>query len=101
MNSFCLAGRISRLPEIRCERGWKTASVILDVERPFANAKGEFEMDQIEVMVYRGAAETLHAAAVEGRWLCVRGRIQSRPFEKDGRTWLNYVMIAEKIEYLT
>lgn len=96
-----MVGRLVRIPDLHeSEQGWKSVSVILEVERPFANAKGIFEKDQVQIDVYRGAAETLAAVAQVNDWICARGRVQSRPHEKDGRVWLNYSFVAEKVEFL-
>lgn len=101
MNQFCLVGKIASLPELKTSpQGWKTCQVELEVERPFANAKGEFETDVISLEVWRGAAETMSACASLDSWISARGRIQSRTVEKEGRRYINYQMVAEKIEYI-
>lgn len=101
MNQFCLAGKVARLPELKTSpQGWKTCSVDILVERPFANSRGEFESDLISLVVWRGAAETLAACASLNSWITAKGRIQSRLCEQDGRSWTSYTFIAEKIEYI-
>lgn len=101
MNTFCLVGKIARLPVLKeGEQGWKYTQVLMEVERPFANGRGIYETDLVNVEVYRGAAETMAATASLDQWICARGRIQSRPHQKDGRTWLNYSFVADNIEYI-
>lgn len=101
MNQFCLAGRISRLPELKTSpQGWKTCTVDIDVERPFASTNGEYESDTISLIVWRGAAETLSACARLNAWITAKGRIQSRTHEQEGKKWTSYSMVAEKIEYI-
>lgn len=101
MNQFCLVGRVTQIPQLQTSaQGWKTCQVQLEVSRPFANAKGEFEKDLISLEVWRGAAETLSACATPETWISARGRIQSRQVEKEGKTYTNYSMVAEKIEYI-
>lgn len=101
MNQFCLAGKIASLPQLKSgPQGWKTCTVTLEVERPFANTFGDFESDLISLDVWRGAAETLCACARINSWITARGRIQSRVCEKEGRSWTSYTLIAEKIEYI-
>lgn len=101
MNQFCLAGKIASMPQLKTgAQGWKSCSVLLEVERPFANSRGEFESDLLNLEVWRGAAETLSACARINSWITARGRIQSRVCEKEGRSWTSYTLIAEKIEYI-
>lgn len=101
MNQFCLAGKIARIPQLKTNpQGWKSCNVILEVERPFANSRGEFESDMISLEVWRGSAETLSACAQVNSWITAKGRIQSRIYEKEGKTWTSYTLVAEKIEYI-
>ncbi len=101
MNTFCLVGKIARLPKLEeSPQGWKTCTVQMEVERPFANSSGVFETDLIDVEVWRGAAETLTAAARQYSWISARGRIQARMKEHNGQQIPSYQFIAEKIEYI-
>lgn len=101
MNQFCIAGRIAAVPDLKTNpQGWKSCTVKIEVERPFANSKGEFESDTLCLEVWRGAAETLASCAKVNSWITAKGRIQSRMIEKDGRSWAAYTLIAEKIEYI-
>ncbi|MBF0578826.1 single-stranded DNA-binding protein [Erysipelotrichaceae bacterium RD49] len=102
MNQFCLVGKIASLPDLAVSKsGWKSCNVLLEVERPFTNSKGIYESDLINLEVWRGAAETLCAAARLGSWITARGRIQaSRPHEREGTSNPCYTLVAEKIEYI-
>ncbi len=101
MNQFCLAGKIARMPQLRTSpSGWKNCDVLLEVERPFANSKGEFESDLISLEVWRGAAETLSACAKVNSWITAKGRIQARSMSSDRPDQIQYTLIAEKIEYI-
>lgn len=97
MNQFCLAGRIASIPELKTSpQGWKNCQVMLEVERPFANARGEFESDLISLEVWRGAAETLSACAKINSWITARGRIQTGRQE----SMPHVRFVAETIEYI-
>lgn len=101
MNQFCLAGKIASIPELKTSpQGWKSCNVQLEVERPFANARGEFESDLLSLEVWRGAAETLASCAKINSWITAKGRIQARTIHKDGRLVTGYTLVAEKIEYI-
>lgn len=103
MNQFCLAGKIASIPQVHTSpQGWKSCVVQLEVERPFANSKGEFESDLLPMEVWRGAAETLVNCAKVNSWITARGRIQARVTDRDkkGRPQVAMVLVAEKIEYI-
>lgn len=99
MNQFCLVGKIASIPQLKTNpQGWKSCDILLEVERPFANSKGEFESDLISLEVWRGAAETLTNCAQLHSWISAKGRIHTK--NKKGSKQSNYVLIAEKIEYI-
>lgn len=101
MNAFFIVGRIVSEPQLkRSQTGTSVCSVDLEVERPFRNSSGEIDSDIIRVDVWRGAAETLAGAGRINSWIAVRGRIQTRTYEKEGQSWTSYGFIAERIEYL-
>lgn len=98
MNQFCLVGKVASLPQLKTNpQGWKSCDILLEVERPFANSKGEFESDLISLEVWRGAAETLTSCAQLHSWISAKGRIHAK--DKKGNE-TNYVLVAEKIEYI-
>ena len=100
MNQFCLVGKIASLPQLKTNpQGWKSCNVLLEVERPFANSKGQFESDLINLEVWRGAAETLSSCAKINSWITAKERIHSKT-TKENQDSNHYVLIAEKIEYI-
>lgn len=101
LNVFCLCGRISSMPELReTPGGIHMAEVPIEVQRPFANSQGIYESDLITLEVWRGLAETICSIGAQGSWVTAKGRIASRPYEKDGRTWYNYSFVVERLEVL-
>lgn len=101
MNQFCVIGKIMEIPELESSKnGWKKCDLCLQVQRPFPNSKGQYETDELVVQLWRGAAETLVASGHVDDWMTVRGRIQASLVEKNGRTYHNYSLIAENVEYL-
>ncbi|HAM30362.1 MAG TPA: single-stranded DNA-binding protein [Erysipelotrichaceae bacterium] len=101
MNLFCVVGEIEQKPELKeTANGLKVAEVTLKVQRPFVNSEGYYDYDYIPIEMWRGAAETLCAVAEHGTWISAKGRISTRNHEKDGRTYINPVFIAENVKYL-
>ena len=46
MNVFCIVGQIKEMPQLReIPSGEKVCNVWVNVERPYANAKGIYEID--------------------------------------------------------
>ena len=101
MNIFCLVGKIKTLPVLKeTVNGTKNCSVMLEVERSFANSEGIYEKDDIVIEVWRGLAETLCNACNVGDWVTVKGRIVSSRYEKNDHVYYNYGFVAEKIGFL-
>lgn len=101
MNVFCIVGKIKELPGLKeTVNGIKTCTVTVEIERPFANSEGIYESDEVIVEVWRGLAETVCNACKEGDWLSIKGRISSSRYERNNHSYLNYVLIAEKIGFL-
>lgn len=101
MNTFCLVGRIVSEPELHeTSAGVSVCSVDLEVDRPSSAGGSRADTDRIRIDVWRGAAQTLASAARINGWIAARGRIQSRRYEREGKTWTAYGFVAEKIEYL-
>lgn len=102
LNVFCLAGRLTEMPQLKeTPGGIRMAEVQVEVQRPYANAQGIYENDLITLEVWRGLAETICNVCQEGSWVTARGRIASRPYEKDGKVWHNYSFVAEKLDVLS
>ena len=102
MNLFCIVGCIEELPSLKeTATGVKTCSVMMKVDRPFANSEGIYEQDLIQVGVWRGLAETLCARTHVGDCLAIKGRIASRRYDKEDKTYYNYAFVAEKIDFLS
>ena len=101
MNVFCIVGQIKEMPRLReIPSGEKVCNVWVNVERPYANAEGIYEMDTFQIEVWRGLAETLCHTAKEGSWISVKGRMSSRPFHKEDKVYYNTVFVAEHIGFI-
>ena len=61
----------------------------------------QYKKDLIQVEVWRGLAETLCARTHVGDCLAIKGRIASRRYDKEDKTYYNYAFVAEKIDFLS
>lgn len=84
LNQTVIVGRIAKDPELReTENGKKVTNVTLAVPRSFKNANGEYETDFISCVLWKGIAESTVEYCKKGDLVGVKGRIQTRVYEKD------------------
>ena len=87
MNVIAFVGELTELSEIRTSAARnRFATMMIRVQRPFANSEGVYEYDNLNIMLWKGIAETAMAAAQVGDHVSVKGRMQSHTFEgQDGK----------------
>lgn len=102
LNHIVLVGRVIELPEVKeTSHGNKVATVGLEMDRPFKSAEGIYEKDIVTITLWKGIAETVSEVCQIGDILAVKGRIQSRNYEKEGNVYRNYEFIAEKVSFIS
>lgn len=81
-NKIILIGRLTADPEMRfTPSGVPVAKFTLAVNRIFSNKQGERETDFIDVIAWRGLAETCANNVKKGYMVAVDGRLQIRSYE--------------------
>ena len=102
MNVIAFVGELTELSEIRTSAaGNRFATMMIRVQRPFANSEGVYEYDNLNIMLWKGIAETAMAAAQVGDHVSVKGRMQSHTFEgQDGKLHRSYDLIAEHVSFI-
>ncbi len=81
-NKVILIGRLTADPELRfTPSGVPVARFTLAVNRPFNNKQGERETDFIDVVLWRGLAETCANNLKKGYMVAVDGRLQIRSYD--------------------
>ncbi len=102
LNQTVIVGRIARDPELReTENGKKVTNVTLAVPRSFKNSNGEYETDFISCVLWKGIAESTVEYCKKGDLVGVKGRIQTRVYEKDEERKYSTEIVAEKITFLS
>lgn len=102
LNQTVIVGRIARDPELReTENGKKVTNVTLAVPRSFKNSNGEYETDFISCVLWKGIAENTVEYCKKGDLVGVKGRIQTRVYEKDEEKKYTTEVVAEKITFLS
>ena len=102
LNQIVLVGRLVRNPELRdSENGKKYTNVTLAVPRGYKNVDGEYESDFIDCRLWSIVAENTAEYCKKGDLIGVKGRVESRVYEKDGEKKYITEIIAEKITFLS
>lgn len=100
MNVVALVGRVTRDPDIRQSQG-ETPMVVarytLAVDR--RGTKEKDKADFISMVSFGKTAEFLQKYVKKGTKLCIRGRIQTGSYEKDGKKIYTTDVVAEDIEF--
>lgn len=102
LNQIVLVGRLVSNPELReTESGNKVTNIVLAVPRNFKNINGEYDTDFISCVLWKGIAENTVQYCKKGDLIGVKGRIQTRDYEKENEKRKVVELVAEKITFLT
>jgi single-strand DNA-binding protein len=102
LNQIVIVGRLVKDPELKeSEGGAAYTNITLAVPRSYKNTNGEYDTDFINCRLWDGIAKNAEEFCKKGDLLGVKGRIETRNYEKDEK--INYVteLIAEKITFLS
>lgn len=102
LNRIILIGRLTRDPELRyTPSGVAVTTFTLAVDRPYTNQQGEREADFINIVTWRGLAETCANYLKKGRLTAVEGRLQIRNYENnEGRRVYVSEVVADNVRFL-
>jgi len=101
MNSCVLVGTVTEPVQLNTSsKGTTYGTMFVSTDRPFRNDDGSVTADIFRVTLWRGIADETAASCSVGSLVAVKGRLQSNNYEKDGRTYYNAEVIAEKVSYL-
>lgn len=102
LNQIVIIGRLVKNPEIKeSEGGKKYTNITLAVPRNYKNSNGEYESDFIDCKLWNGIAENASEYCHKGDLLGVKGRVETRVFEKEEQKKYITEVIAEKITFLS
>lgn len=101
LNQTILVGRLTKDPEIIVHEKNKKRTVIdLAVQRSFKNSEGLYESDFIRCVLWNGIAEHTCEYCKKGDLVGIKGRLQTRNYEKDNEVKYVTEVIAEKVTFL-
>ena len=80
LNRIIVMGRLTKDPELRDAKGTPVCTIRIACDRDFKSQNGERETDFIDVVAWRGLADTVSKYFTKGRMIVVDGRLQIRPW---------------------
>ena len=102
LNQIVLVGRLTRNIKInKSENGKKIANISLAIPRSFKNMEGTYDTDFIDCVAFENIAENTASYCSKGDIVGVKGRVQSRVVEKEGKKEYLMDIIAEKVTFLS
>ena len=102
LNQIVLVGRLTRNIKInKSENGKKIANISLSIPRSFKNMEGTYDTDFIDCVAFENIAENTASYCSKGDIVGVKGRVQSRVVEKEGKKEYLMDIVAEKVTFLS
>lgn len=102
LNQLVVIGRLVRDPELRqTENGKNVTNITLAVPRSYKNSNGEYDTDYIDCVLWSAVAESTTEYCKKGDLLGVKGRVQTRVYEKDEEKKYATEVVAEKVTFLS
>lgn len=97
-----LVGRLTRdITVNKSEKGVRVATISLAIPRSFKNMEGGYDTDFVDCVAFDNIADNTSEYCGKGDIVGVKGRVQSRAVEKDGKTLYLTEIIAEKVTFLS
>lgn len=102
LNQVVLVGRLVRDAELKeSENGKSYTNITIAVPRGYKNNDGEYEADYIDCRLWQGVAENTAEYCRKGDLLGIKGRIETRVYEKEDEKKYLTEIIAEKVTFLS
>lgn len=102
LNQIVLVGRLTKNINVnKSESGVKLATISLAIPRSFKNMEGTYDTDFIDCVAFENVAENTATYCSKGDIVGVKGRVQSRVVEKEGKKEYLMDIVAEKVTFLS
>ena len=102
LNQIVVVGRLVKDPVINeTQDGKKLANITLAVQRSFKNIEGNYEVDFIDCVLWKGIAESTATYCTKGSVIGIKGRLMTSLYKNtEGATCKNVEVVAEKVSFL-
>ena len=102
LNQIVLVGRLVRDPEVKkAKNGNSYSHITLAVPRSYKNVDGEYETDFLDCTLWQLMATNTKEYRKKGDIVGVKGRVESKVYEKDDEKKYVTEIIAEKVTFLS
>ena len=102
LNQIILVGRLTRDVVVnKSENGVKVATISLAIPRSFKNSEGSYDTDFIDCVAFESIAENTSEYCNKGDIVGIKGRVQSKMEEQEGKKEKVVEIIAEKVTFLS
>ena len=102
LNQIILVGRLVKDPEVKkAKNGNSYSHITLAVPRSYKNVNGEYETDFIDCTLWQLMATNTKEYCKKGDIVGVKGRVESKVYEKDDEKKYITEIIAEKVTFLS
>lgn len=102
LNQIILVGRLVRDPEVvKTKNGTDYSHITLAVPRSYKNVDGRYETDFIDCTLWQVMATNTKEYCKKGDIVGVKGRLESRVYEKDTEKRYLIEAIAERVTFLS
>lgn len=102
LNQTVLVGRLIADIEVKeTDSGVKVSNFTLAVPRSYKNSEGEYDTDFIDCVLWKGVAENTAEYCKKGDIIGIKGRVETKEREKDGKKYKETKVIAEKVSFLS
>ena len=100
LNYIFIMGRLTQDPELRRAGDTPVCTFRIACDRDYKTKDGNKETDFVDVVAWRGLAETVAKYFAKGRMAIVEGRLQIRPWtDKDGNKRYATEIVAERVRF--
>ncbi len=102
MNNVVIVGRLVRDPEMKTTtQNTDVLNITLAVDRNFKNVNGEYEVDFVDCILWKGIAKSTAEYCVKGDLIGVKGRLQTRSYVYEDVKRTASEVVAEKVTFLS
>ena len=102
LNEVVLVGRLTRdIVVNKSDKGIKVATISLAIPRSFKNSEGLYDTDFVDCVAFDSIASNTSEYCKKGDIVGVKGRVQSRTIENEGKKENIMDIICEKITFLS
>ena len=102
INKVVLVVRLTRdIVVNKSDKGVKVATISLAIPRSFKNSEGLYDTDFVDCVAFDSIASNTSEYCKKGDIVGVKGRVQSRTIENEGKKENIMDIICEKITFLS